>query len=454
MKKHILFISTFLFCAILFSGCGERKKEEKEIKDMTQEGVVTSQTSTLGIPGDSKDFKEKLVSGSYYVLHDGVYYPLFEYGNNTTDAPKDFVEPKRQLYFTTENEINIPTLFEGDELVYYSVDGLLDYLVWERYYDLGYTVGLLNLKTMTSGRVYLDLSKDDVVSIIPDSELYAMMDLNAEQILIDKIGGVSIDETLISDGLITSTQKSKTYDLEVYTGTHFKHYITTANTHAFKAYELFASIEYETLQEFLYRIEIPDYFVNGYYLLDGQGVVRIVRGDSYSEDTDFNEQLLYPSVDKSKWDYDENAYVAPRIYSTFEPLNKFKTNQEGKLGYVPEDASKTTEESNEFAEVILKEAVTKEIELYFPKGKTCTVQIKSSTGETTGDIRLVIGKSIRPLTYDRLEGIYTTTFKGKGEKGTLIVTGLTKTYDISLVNAEQYNGQDEVIESTSSETED
>lgn len=453
MRRKTAAILVFSLIASLFTGCGERTKDTNEIADLTSDGTISEQTSECGISSNSKDFESKLVSGTYYVVHDGVYYPLYSYGTNYDDAPGDWTEPSRQAYFTTENEINIPTLFEGDELVYYSTDGLLDYMIWERYYDLGYTIGLLNLQTMESGRVYLDLSDDDEVNIVPDSELYAMYDLGAEQILIDKIGGVKVDESLISDGLIVSTKKSKTYDLEVYTGTYYQHYTTTANTHAFKAYELYASIEYETLQEFLYRIEIPEYFVTGYYVLDGCGMVRIVRGDSYSEETDFNEQVLFPEIDETAWDYDPNEYVPPYMYSSYEPLNKFTTNQEGKLGYVPEEGTDTESEdlTENTGDIIFKEATVKEVELYFPEGKTCTVQIKSSTGETTGDITVIIGSSVKLVNYDRLAGIYEAEITGHGEKGTLKISGLTTNYDIALTNCEQYTNQ---LEVTSSEQEE
>lgn len=452
MKNKIIsvLLMTLLFASTIMSGCGEREKTENEILDKTVEGVINFETSELGISSDSKNFESKLTSGTYYVVHNNVYYPVYQYGTNYEDVPKYYTQPERQAYFTTENEINIPTLFEGDTLVYYSTDALLDYINWERYYDLGYTIGLINLKTMESGRVYLDLSDEDEVCIIPDSELYAMYDLGAENILIDKIGGVQIDKSFVTDGIISVTKKSKTYDLEVYTGTYFKHYTATANTHVLKAYELFASIEYKTLQEFFYEIEIPEYFVDGYYMVDGCGMFRLIRGNSYSDETNYNEQLLFPEVNENAWNYDPDEYVAPMLYSTYEPLNKFTTNQEGKLGFVPE---KTTEEiaEEEIKETVLTEAIIKEVDLFFPENSECTVQVKSAAGETTGDISIKIGNSVKLVNYDRLGNIYEAQFTGHGEKGTLKVSGLTSNYDIILTNCEQYTNQLEVINEQSSE---
>lgn len=441
IKKVIL---TLLITCLSFTsliGCGTREVETNIIKDLTPTGQVTTQTSQLGISTTEKNFQSKLENNHYYVLHEGTLYPLYAYGDNYEgDAPDNVVNGYRQMYFTTENEINIPTLFEGDSLVYYSADGLLDYMTWERYYDLGYTIGLINLQTMKSGRVYLDLSDEDEVNIIPDSELMDIHRLNVERILIDKIGGIQVDSSLIENGVIRHTQKSKEYDLEIYTGTYFKHFNAVANIHLFKAYELYASIEYTPMQEFLYEITIPEYFADGYYLLNGAGMIRIVHDTVYDETTDFNKQVLFPSVNDKGTVTQKNA----AIYSTYEPLNEFKTNIEGCLGYVaPEEEDTINEEE---VDIILKEALVKEIDLFFPKDKMCTVKVISLSNEKTGDISLQFGTSKKLLNYNAFDQEYSFSLKGTGQKGTLKIAGLTKNYNIELTNCEQYINQ---IEETS-----
>lgn len=449
MTIFLLGISTML------SGCSMRTTETNEIEDLTDNGSINYETATDGIDSTSKDFETQLVSGNYYVVHGDMYYPLFSYENNySSDDPEDYVNPDRQVYFTTENEINIPTLFAEDKLIYYSTDTLLDYMTWERYYDLGYTIGVHNIQEMTNGRMYLDLDADEDC-VIKDSELYDIYNLGVKQILLDKIGNVQITSDLITDNLINSVQKSKVYDLEIYTGTQFKHYQTSANIHAFKAYELFASTEYETLQDEFYEITIPDYFVTGYYYLDNLGMVRIVKGSEYSKETDFNEQLLFPEIDESAYDYDPDEYVSPRLYSTNDILNKFETNIEGALGYVPDDENlvENKEEKNDDLEIKLKEASIKTVDLFFPDSRDCKITIKSN--ESTGDMYLVMdGESARRLLdYNRLDKCYELEVIGKNEKGTLTISGLYDDYDIELVNCEQYTNQLEKLEAEEATTE-
>lgn len=189
---------------------------------------------------------------------------------------------------------------------------------------------------------------------------------------------------------------------------------------------------------------------------------RLVRGTSYSENTDFNEQVLFPEIDTSSQDYDPNEYVAPRIYSTFGDLNRFSTNVEGALGYVDEDAKEEENEAEETKKVDVTKASKKQVELYFPAETDCSVTIKSATTESTGDIYISIGSSIVRVPWDRVSGLYTADVKAKREArtGTLTITGLFTSYDISLVGCEQYTGQDgasaegteEATEETTEET--
>ena len=460
MQKKLCTLLLSIMTVSMLSGCGRTANEKDEIQDLTENGEVSWQTATTGIDETGKKFESNLVSGSYYVLHDGFYYPLVSYVNNYEgDSPDEIVDKQRQQYFTTENEIEIPTLYDGDQLIYYSTDTLLDTITWERYYDIGYTIGCYNIKQLTNKRAYLMTDSGDDICILPDSELYDIYNLGVTQTLLDKIGDTTITDDMIEDGLIKpeNLQKSSQYDLEVYAGTYYNHYLTTANMHAFRAYELYASVEYETLRDCFYKVEIPEYFVTGYYDVNGMGMFRLVRGTSYSENTDFNEQVLFPEIDTSSPDYDPNEYVAPRIYSTFEELNRFSTNVEGALGYVDEDAKEEENEAEEAKKVDVTKASKKQVELYFPAETDCNVTIKSATTESTGDIYISIGSSIVRVPWDRVSGLYTADVKAKREArtGTLTITGLFTSYDISLVGCEQYTGQDGAsAEGTEEATED
>ena len=447
MKDGAYKIALAVAAASLFAtGCGE-EVEAPEFEDVAVS--AGEESSRLGIDSESKGFVDSLTSGSFYVVHNGVYYPL------TNGTPSDALgssskvdrpSPDRQMYYTTDGMLDVPTFYPGDHLVFYSKDEFLDEIRWERFYDMGPTVGLLALKRSDSGRYYVDLD-DDGVHTMPESELNALYDLEASKILVDKVGGVVIDDTVVQDGLILGATEGKTYDIEVYTGTIYKHFSSDANVRAFKSYELFASTEYETLQDCFWEVSVPEYMVSGYYNVNDAGLVRLCREATFDQSTDFNEQLLYPDPST----YNEGEYVAPALYSENEALNQFRTTSEenvGRLGYVDpeaEEASDGDEENDRIAEIAkLKEANVVNYDVWFPEGRECTITITSSTGETTGGARVTFENGTYvDLAYNRFDKVYEAVVNGKGEVGHLSISGFWDAYDIDMTNAQVYSGQDE-----------
>jgi len=465
--KNKLYISiiSILTSMCLLTGCelpqigGSRPSNE--IADNTKDGLIKMELGK-GIRVNENNLSESLTNGSFYIIHNHKYYEIKKYDLNydQTDEVGGVVKPERQLYYTTENEVDIPTLFPGDKLVYYSTDTLLDYVTWERYYDLGYTIGIHNLQKMVSDRYYIDTSNDArIETIIPDSELYDIYNLKVDQVYVNKINDVDINTKIVKDGLITPLVKSQVYDLEVYSGSFYKHFNAVANIHAFRAYELFASPEYTPNREFLYEIQIPDYFVDGYYSPNNAGLFRYVKEPGYSDQTEFNEQLLFPVPDEYYTREEEDKYIAPCQYSTMDELNEIKkraqTMEEGTLGYYDPEEIVAEDESVEedFGNMVLKESTKKDIEIWIPDtDKKASIRITSPANESTGDIYIKFLNRQYQAVYDRLTGIYTLDIPVKGERGTLTISGLWKSYEIDLINCSQYNGQDsEIVAETETE---
>ena len=430
VKKRYVITGILMVIAMLVTGCTGGKTIDAS-------GSANGQTSRLGVNSKSPDFEAALTDNMFYVVSDGIYYPLSTYVRTDYEAPRDSVNPGRMWFYTSTSEQDIPVLYDDCELVYYSKTKLLDYITWERVYDLGYTIGVFNIQSMVSGRQFIKVGKNDDACMLSGTEIEDVYNLGVEQILLDKIGRTKITADMVEDGIIKGTKKDESYDLEVYTGSTFKHYTEVANMHAFKAFELFASIEYETLQDFFYKIEIPEYFVSGYYDVNGIGVVKIVRGEN---DTDYNEQLLFPDV-PSYFYYEEGEYISPAIYSTYEPLNKFSCSTEGALGYIAPDSIEV-ENEKQSPEGVLTTASQKVVDLWFPNKTDCTIVVTSNTGETTGEIAVEVGGKSKPVAYNRIEENYAYSVVGKGQRATLIIKGLFDSYKIGLSGAEVYNGQD------------
>lgn len=448
MKNHIRKAALFLSVCLAVTGCGREKEtavQHKSSADIVT-GVVDYETSSLGIDSNARDFLERLTDNTYYVVHEGIYYPVYTYHkNNLASAmPGNGVDEGRMVFYTLDNYQDIPTLFPGDHLVYYSTNNMLDDITWERYIPLGISFGVYSLQRTTGGRYYVDLSGDEEI-ILPDSELHTLYDLGTDKITIDKIGGVVVDDDVVSDGVILGATEGTDYDVEVYTGTNYKHYNASADTYVFKAYELFSSAGTQTLQDCFWEVDIPEYFVNGYYSIDNLGMFRLLEDPCYTAETDYSKQLIFPDPD----DYSQSGTKNKLIYSEIDELNGFRQETyPDELGYVDPEAEPGEEEE----EVILpeaakfKEANVKEYTLWFPEGRECTIEIRSKSGESTGSASVVFedGDTLQ-IPYNRFDGVYTASVAGAGNTGLLSVSGFWYDYDITLVNAEIYDGQDKAV---------
>ena len=428
--KKMLFMVGLIVCMAL-CGCSNTEVSDNEI---------------TSISTSDKGWMKNLQDNTFYVVRDGTYYPLYTYYNNTTITDDGLapdiespVNTNRMMFFTSDNEAKIPTLYKGDKLMYYSKSSLLSYISWERYYDLGYTIGVADLQSDISGRMYINLDDNDLDNILPNTPLTKLASNSSAQILFDKIGGTQITQDMVDSGIIVGTEKDKMYDLDLYIGTNYEHYAVPANYHAFRAYELYASVNYTTLQDFLYEIEIPDYLLTGYYNIGGTGLVRYVTDKQYDQYTDFNEQLLYQSdggdPDSEGYEY---TYTPPYCYSEYAPLNLFKTDFVDAFGYVDPDITQSTEEDNKADEKkIIQESIKKDYTLYLPDKTDCKVSIQSPSGEKTGCITITYenGKTVTQK-YNYVDEIYELSLKGNGETVKMTIEG----YDVTLTNAEIKNG--------------
>lgn len=451
-KKIIFSLCIILLCSF-FTGCNLNLKEmvnSNKTKIDINQTKINNQTSSLGI--DLSKNGAKLDNGEFYVLHEGIYYPAYMYMSNfedSSDIPNN-VPDNKELYYLTSNEYDIPTLFinKGDKLIYYDENNVIDYIFWERYKDLGYTLGVYDLKETTSGRYYINIK--DGASVITGTEVANILnDVNSkdtQNILVDKVENTTISDDLVEDGIIKGALRNQNYSLDLYVGTQYHHYNTTASVHAFKDMEQFASIEYNTLREYTYEIQIPDYFVDGYYKLYAQGIggsaytglIRIVYEDEFDlldADT-FNKTLLnlYTEEDKAKMEAGKSVDKKMSTYSTYAPLNKYKTEVVGSLGYKTEVKDTVSKEKKK---TTLTTASIRQFNINLQDSKNCKISLAPKKTEPSGEVYIYIGNDKETLKYNNITNSYDVELKGDGNTYTLFVSGIWGSYDITLTNCNE-----------------
>lgn len=310
MKKTKLVLAITAVCMLL-TACNNPldllKKEEKPV-----EYALTP------VPSD------QLSENMFYVKNGDQFFPV---RMGQTNIPEDDLiakeaNPSRIISFT-KDDVMIPTLYKDDSLVYYTTASVPSF-TWERMKDYGYTIGMYNLKEAESGKVQFVVGESKTDHNSAAFAGLANIDIGNSVVVLDKVGGQSLSADRLSDcGSIDGLKADEMANIDLYIGTQHYTIESTVDTHVLASMELYQTNEYNLLPEGYASVKIPDYFLSGYYFINGVGVVRYV---------DNNRSEGIPNVDFSVpyYYYDENT----NKQYTLEEWNKLK----GELGEDEEKA--------------------------------------------------------------------------------------------------------------------
>lgn len=289
--KHTHFICIALSAILAFglTGCGNKSSENKI-------GVATF-----------KDI-DQLADGEYYVRHGDVYYqPYFGQTSFTPDRTVTAKDDKRIAWYG-EDYANIPTMNKGDTIVYHSTQPFTEGLTIERFEDLGYTVGICQMKEASSGR-YSFATDSRSFNVDIKSDAGTLCQNGETSATFDKIGGVNLRAGNISRaGTIIGLSKGKTYDCDIYIGTDLHECKIKADVKALCSMEVFDITDYSFNRSKTITFKFPKNLQSGYYNIGGFGIVRYINSakGKFSESMDMNIpndiENLYANVDKPSID--------------------------------------------------------------------------------------------------------------------------------------------------------
>ena len=187
------------------------------------------------------------------------------------------------IWLGPEDDAKVPTLTGNDRLIYVSSTQVPETIVFERYEDYGYTIGVANMVSDLGGHYYLtfaDLKEDEFKYFIDlNSDAGELSNLTAiTRLYLDKVGGKRVDESNVSEGgTVTGLKKDAVYTCEFYTGTFYQDFNLAANIHTLGMPERMETNDYEFMHSNFIVLEIPKDFKSGYYLVNGVGVFKYVN---------------------------------------------------------------------------------------------------------------------------------------------------------------------------------
>lgn len=336
---------------ITLTGCSITKNK----KSVIDEALVSTCDSS------------KLYSGQYYVWHDesqtslerdintdlskfkSYTYDIFRPVYKETDINKNTTEEEsdRILWMTDDNESKIPTLYKGDELIFYSNSTLPTSYKLERFYDHGYSIGIYGLTERIKGSGQYVLDVNNTVGVKKNSTAAKVANYLTKDdsfVSIANVGDIKITSKDISkSGTIKGLIHGSQYNVDVYTGTYRHSIKMTADTRIFSSYELFklTANAYDFVGNGVIKINLPDYLKSGYYCINGAGLFRYVAdGTSYDDSTNFNDPIVIKD-DNGKIIYDPRTTEKVKTtYSNKDNINDSNISSANKTSIKVSDNNK------------------------------------------------------------------------------------------------------------------
>ena len=284
MKKiyYKLLISIFTISIIFSSGCSLFNRDMGRAE------------SYEVIEIDSED---KMKDDTYYVKKkNGKFHQLYIGNTNFQKTANSYPNPLRVAWYGKDFD-KIPTMYQGETLVYHAKTPFKEGVYIERFIDSGFTIGLSKLDKTETGRYMFSTSPGDYYMDI-NSSAGQMYELGDKKAILDTIGNAKLREGNISpSGTIIGLEEGKTYSTYVYIGTQAHHYNIVADVRALTSSEVTRLWDYEFDKNKVLEFKFPNNFNSGYYFVNGKGIVRYINSNKKWDDS---MDMNIPN------DYDEN----------------------------------------------------------------------------------------------------------------------------------------------------
>ncbi len=208
----------------------------------------------------------------YYVKSGTDFYAVYS-ASGTAGGSASKVDETR-LFWLNEDESLVPTLYKGEVIAYSSTEKEIIGASLERYYDIGYSIGLQGM-TWDSGDSRFDFEHTNITE---NSNAYKTLEEDdSSYFSIVTINGQEVTEDMAnSAGVFTCMEQDKAYDIGYYSGTHYKEATITASTHMLQMSELYYLDNVENTKNGYLEIKLPDYLKSGWYKIAGVGIFKYI----------------------------------------------------------------------------------------------------------------------------------------------------------------------------------
>jgi len=317
MKKKLI-SALLLGCMILgtLSGCGTESASSKTV----EAPYYTSE--------------EELPEDAYYIVREvddeTRYYPLLQAENTvetSLEEPTGY-DPTRVTWVNADiDELQIPTMYAGDKMIYKSSTMIPEKYSLEKFFDNGYTIGVMGLSRDLSGnyRYYSGNDGNEKTSYTMSTSDATGFDSleGVESIYLVQVGENRVTSQNVSQsGTVTGLEEGKTYECDIRQGTEKIAATLTANIHYFSSAETYIFGSFTFITPTVAQINVPSYVTTGYYSIGEAGFFRYIVEEGVTDysnltSADYNETIYTydenGAVDGTTFGYvfDENGFIVP-----------------------------------------------------------------------------------------------------------------------------------------------
>lgn len=121
------------------------------------------------------------------------------------DELSDIDQYPRSIWISSEKDEEIPTVTSKNALLYISDTKVPEEIVFERFADYGYSIGISNMEPDGGGHYYItyaETNEDDYkYSVDMKSEAAQVTQFDTiDRLFLDKVGGTEVNEETVSEG--------------------------------------------------------------------------------------------------------------------------------------------------------------------------------------------------------------------------------------------------------------
>lgn len=253
-----------------------------------------------------------LEDGKFYVKEGGQFMKAYIPNGNikAEEAIVNDPDPTR-VFMLQGDQGNIPVLYKDDVLAYYTTSDIPTEFTWERFKGNGYSAGLYGLQVdKESGKTTYVIGKSGFNTNSSAGKELATISLpeGTNSFTINKSGEIQVNAGSVSEaGTITGLNVGEDATLECYVGTKPFTVKAVADTEILSSMEVYKSTEYELNPSGYAKVKVPDYFLSGYYLINGKGLIQYVnktKAEGYGG-VDFSMPYYYKGDDGKTYTYPE-----------------------------------------------------------------------------------------------------------------------------------------------------